>query len=390
MKWLYCLTLRAGDVRPRRQPLYDWQACGALYGAAWVRDRGPIGLRARLRLAVAGCSTFTGPALASAYAYEGLADVVEVPCETQTDDPDAHLDEPETALTPAVAEQLRRDPPDVIVVPPGHRGWEPGLEPDRFVPVRLDPACLLGEHPPLTGPSVLVLRPALASSLLVAAIASETPRSLFLPALSAEHLRAQLAVVRRTGAAEVVTEPAAVPLLARMHLPARAYLDPPSQCVVVHAIELALLRAALLRLRQPLHGAVGVDLAPFAGLTGRSLDPPPGFPGSPEVLALRTARRFVIVPQATISYVSSLGGVTSAYTDTGRLWSDLTLSELERRLDARRFLRVDQSHIVNLTRVAELVPWTHQRYRLVFADAAKTELTLSRDVGRRLRAALGW
>ncbi len=46
--------------------------------------------------------------------------------------------------------------------------------------------------------------------------------------------------------------------------------------------------------------------------------------------------------------------------------------------------------MVNVVQIAELIPWTRQRYQLVFADAAKTELMLSRDVGWRLRAALGW
>ncbi len=122
--------------------------------------------------------------------------------------------------------------------------------------------------------------------------------------------------------------------------------------------------------------------------------PPPTLlvvPAALEVLAVRTGRRgFAVLPQATITYVSSLGGVVTVHADLGRAWRDGTLADTAARLDPRRFLRLDQSHIVNVTRLAELVPWTHQRYLLRFADAAKTELVLSRDVGRRLRAALGW
>lgn len=113
-------------------------------------------------------------------------------------------------------------------------------------------------------------------------------------------------------------------------------------------------------------------------------------PQGPEVLGWRTAKRFVVVPPATITYITSLGGLVMAHADTGRFWTDLTLTEVERRLDPRRFLRLDQSHLVNATRIAELISFTHQRYRLVFTDAAKTELLLSRDAGRRLRAVLGW
>ncbi len=115
----------------------------------------------------------------------------------------------------------------------------------------------------------------------------------------------------------------------------------------------------------------------------------------PAVLALRTGygpgrRRFVTVDPQTITHLRSAGGIVTARSDTGEFWTTLPLAEVERRLDPRRFLRLDASTIVNLTRVVELVPWTHQRYRLLFGDAAKTELVLSRDVGRRLRAVLGW
>jgi two-component system LytT family response regulator len=120
------------------------------------------------------------------------------------------------------------------------------------------------------------------------------------------------------------------------------------------------------------------------------LPPPPPPPGGYAILAVRAHRRFLVVSQRTITYLTSLGGVVTIYADAGRFWTDLTLAEVERRLDPRRFLRLDASHLVNVTRIAELLPETHQRYLLRFADAAKTELVMSRDVGRRLRAALGW
>ncbi len=151
-----------------------------------------------------------------------------------------------------------------------------------------------------------------------------------------------------------------------------------------------------LRLGDRIVGWVAADLATLAvGAATPSPDAPlPHLllvPAAPEVLAVRTARRgFVVVPQAAITYVTSLGGLVTVHADPGRYWTDLTLGEVERHLDPRRFLRLDASHLVNVTRLAELVPWTHQRYWLVFADAAKTELVMSRDVGRRLRTALGW
>ncbi len=152
-----------------------------------------------------------------------------------------------------------------------------------------------------------------------------------------------------------------------------------------------------LRLGDRLVGWVAADLgtlvagspAPAEGALGVPLLLVPA--GALEVLAVRTARKgFVVVPQASIVYVTSAGGPVTVHADGGRYWRDGTLAATAAQLDPRRFVRLDQSHIVNVTRIAELVPWTHQRYRLLLTDAAKTELMLSRDVGRRLRAALGW
>ncbi len=151
-----------------------------------------------------------------------------------------------------------------------------------------------------------------------------------------------------------------------------------------------------LRLGDRLVGWVAADLSGLA--VGLPAPTPPEalpprlllVPATPEVPAARTSRRgFVLVPQAAIVCVSSLGGVVTIHADSGRYWRDGTLADAERRLDPRCFLRLDQSHVVNVTRIGELVPWTHQRYVVCFVDPAKTELVLSRDVGRRLRAALG-
>lgn len=342
----------------------------------------------RLRVAVAGCRFFTTRAVTAARAYAGLTDVVELPCETTSEEPEAHLDEPDTVLTPAVVEALRREEPDAVVVPPGHRGVEADLPRARIVPVALDPVCLLDRPAAPGGAAAFLARPAAVSALLVAAILDRPDLYVYLPFVSAEHLRSQTGVARRAGIGSAVADPAAVPLVAGLRLAARSYLDPPTDCVVVHAVERALARAVLATLRRQAHLESAEAREPW--LTARPHAGSAAAPGALDVVALRSGRRFVLVPQSSIAYVTSLTGVVTAHADAGRFWTNQTLAELERRLDPRRFLRIDQSHIVNVERLAELVPWTHQRYRLVLADAAKSELVLSRDVGRRLRAALGW
>jgi DNA-binding LytR/AlgR family response regulator len=66
------------------------------------------------------------------------------------------------------------------------------------------------------------------------------------------------------------------------------------------------------------------------------------------------------------------------------------LTALAKQLDPTTFVRLNANHLVNVTHLAALVPDAHQRCSLVFRDAKPTTLGESRDVGRRLRAALGW
>jgi two-component system, LytTR family, response regulator len=59
-----------------------------------------------------------------------------------------------------------------------------------------------------------------------------------------------------------------------------------------------------------------------------------------------------------------------------------TLTSLEERLDAERFVRVHRSHIVNLESIRELHPWSHGDWRIVLHSGR--ELMLSRRFRDRL------
>jgi DNA-binding LytR/AlgR family response regulator len=65
-----------------------------------------------------------------------------------------------------------------------------------------------------------------------------------------------------------------------------------------------------------------------------------------------------------------------------------TLTELEARLDPRRFFRAHRSAIVNLDRVQEIVPWFKGSRILRLTTGA--EVDLSRVQARALRKILGW
>jgi len=65
-----------------------------------------------------------------------------------------------------------------------------------------------------------------------------------------------------------------------------------------------------------------------------------------------------------------------------------TLTELEARLDPRRFFRAHRSAIVNLDRIQEIVPWFRGAHILRLTTGA--EVDLSREQARALRRILDW
>jgi two-component system LytT family response regulator len=65
-----------------------------------------------------------------------------------------------------------------------------------------------------------------------------------------------------------------------------------------------------------------------------------------------------------------------------------TLTELEARLDPKRFFRAHRSAIVNLDRVQEIIPWFKGSHILRLTTGA--DVDLSRAQARALRKMLGW
>ncbi|HEX7127976.1 MAG TPA: LytTR family DNA-binding domain-containing protein [Thermodesulfobacteriota bacterium] len=370
--------------------------CSAALAASLVCEAGspmpvapPPGPRA-LRLLVVGCRLLTESVDPVLDGYRGLATFEVVHCDVAPHDLDGHVDEAPGGAPPHAAEAMRHA--DAVLLPPAPHAPVPAEPP--VVRIELAPSCvveLLREaRRPGTTPA-LVLPADAVPRLLVAAWPREAADAVLLTYLGAEHLHAQLDLVARSRLAPVLADPAAAALARRRGLEARSIYDGAGRCLVVHALERGLAQASLARLSGLAHGPAAAP-GSWAAPSGWPPSHPAGRRPDPvrDVVALRTARRFVLVPAASISYISSRGGLVTAYTDRGSFWSDRTLAEVESRLDPRRFVRLDASRLVNVARVVELIPWTHQRYKLRLDDAANTELVLSRDVGRRLRAILGW
>ena len=103
-------------------------------------------------------------------------------------------------------------------------------------------------------------------------------------------------------------------------------------------------------------------------------------------VAVKAGDRFLLVQAEEIIYASladeSINIVTGQVAGTANY---RTLDELQARLDPEVFWRVHRSHLVNINKIKEIVPWFSRNYILRMKDAKSTEIPVSRSQTKRLR-----
>jgi len=105
-----------------------------------------------------------------------------------------------------------------------------------------------------------------------------------------------------------------------------------------------------------------------------------------ERLAIKVGERFLLVQAEEIVYASLIDESLTVVTDQHRGVSNYrTLDELHERLDPTVFWRVHRSHLVNINKIKEIVPWFSRNYILRMKDEKSTEIPVSRNQTRRLR-----
>jgi two-component system LytT family response regulator/two-component system response regulator LytT len=103
-------------------------------------------------------------------------------------------------------------------------------------------------------------------------------------------------------------------------------------------------------------------------------------------VAVKVGERFILVQADEIIFASladeSINIVTGQVTGTSNY---RTLDDLQGRLDPEVFWRVHRSHLVNINKIKEIVPWFSRNYILRMKDAKATEIPVSRSQTKRLR-----
>jgi two-component system LytT family response regulator/two-component system response regulator LytT len=105
-----------------------------------------------------------------------------------------------------------------------------------------------------------------------------------------------------------------------------------------------------------------------------------------ERLAIKVGERFMLVQAQDVIYASLGDDGIAVVTDSHAGTSNYrTLDELQDRLDGSVFWRVHRSHLVNINKIKEIVPWFSRNYILRMKDAKTTEIPVSRTQTKRLR-----
>jgi two-component system LytT family response regulator/two-component system response regulator LytT len=105
-----------------------------------------------------------------------------------------------------------------------------------------------------------------------------------------------------------------------------------------------------------------------------------------EQVAIKVGEKFMLVQADDIIFASlsdeSITIVTGQVSGTSNY---RTLDDLQARLDPAVFWRVHRSHLVNINKIKEIVPWFSRNYILRMKDPKATEIPVSRSQTKRLR-----
>jgi two-component system, LytTR family, response regulator LytT len=105
-----------------------------------------------------------------------------------------------------------------------------------------------------------------------------------------------------------------------------------------------------------------------------------------EQLAVKVGDRFLLLQTDEVVHASVEDDVITVVTNSLSGTSNYrTLDELQARLDPAVFWRVHRSHLVNINKIKEIVPWFSRNYILKMRDAKGSEIPVSRSQTKRLR-----
>ena len=108
-----------------------------------------------------------------------------------------------------------------------------------------------------------------------------------------------------------------------------------------------------------------------------------------ERIASRAGERITVLEVGRISHFYSKDKLTFAVVNGRDHAIEYTLTQLEERLDSRRFIRIHRATIVNVTLIQEVFPAVDGGLLVRLKDEKRSELSVARDRVRELKQRLG-
>jgi two-component system LytT family response regulator len=106
----------------------------------------------------------------------------------------------------------------------------------------------------------------------------------------------------------------------------------------------------------------------------------------PERLIVKSGGRVFFVRTEDIDWVEASGNYVKIHAKGEAHLIRESMKNMEAKLDAKTFVRIHRSAIVNIDRIKELEPWFHGEYVVIMRDG--TRLTASRVFSERLSTAI--
>jgi two-component system LytT family response regulator len=146
--------------------------------------------------------------------------------------------------------------------------------------------------------------------------------------------------------------------------------------------KLARALAKLKRLTQTAPGDLEARLREFLAGLGHA-----AAPDYLDKLAVRVGDRAFLIDMAQVTFFEAKDKYVFLHTGDGKEQIvDYAISDLEARLDPRKFVRVHRSTLVNIDHIREIQNWFNGKYRLLLDDRKATEVFVSKGMAPKLKA----
>ncbi len=103
-------------------------------------------------------------------------------------------------------------------------------------------------------------------------------------------------------------------------------------------------------------------------------------------VVVRKGEEPALVDVERVAMLHREGSRVTAHTDEGRFATNYRdLDEIEIQIDPAIFIRLGGDYLVNIRKIADIVPWSGGNFMMILSDADKTEVRLNRSQAKLLK-----